>query len=99
MANSKQYGFGAHIAPAARFDDGLLDMITIEDRRFIGNMARVPSLFVGRLDHRKGVHATRLREAIIRSAGPMLFHVDGEAIQGSDTLAARVLPAALRLRA
>ncbi len=99
FANSRQYGFGAQIAPAASLDDGLLDMIAIEDRKFIGNMARVPSLFVGRLDQRSGVRAIQIRELTIRSQHAMLFHVDGEAVQGSDTLMARVHPGALRVRA
>jgi YegS/Rv2252/BmrU family lipid kinase len=98
FANSKQYGFGAQIAPAAQFDDGLLDMIAIEDRTFLGNMVRAPSLFVGRLDRRAGVHATQFREVTVRSSSAMLFHVDGEAVQGGDTLTARVHPRALRLR-
>ena len=79
--------------------DGLLDMMAIEDRKFVGNMLRVPSLFVGRLDRRPGVRAMQIRELTIRSTAPMLFHVDGEAVQGSDTLVARVHPGALRLRA
>ncbi|RPI53854.1 MAG: diacylglycerol kinase family lipid kinase [Acidobacteria bacterium] len=99
LANSRQYGFGAQIAPDARLDDGLLDLIAIEDRKAIGNMVRVPSLFVGRLDRRAGVHATQIRELTIRSTGAMLFHVDGEPVQGVDTLTARVRPLALRVRA
>ncbi len=99
FANSRQYGFGAQIAPAASLTDGLLDMVAIEDRKFVGNMLRVPSLFVGRLDQRTGVRATQVRELTIRSTSAMLFHVDGEAVQGSDSLVARVHPGALRLRA
>jgi YegS/Rv2252/BmrU family lipid kinase len=99
FANSRQYGFGAQIAPAARLEDGVLDMIAIEDRALVGNLLRVPSLFVGRLDERAGVRATQMREATVRCSQPMLFHVDGEAVQGSDTLVARVHPGALRLRA
>ncbi len=98
LANSRQYGFGAQIAPAAKLDDGLLDLIAIEDRRLLGNMARVPSLFVGRLDRRAGVHAAQIRELTIRASSAMLFHVDGEVVQGSDTLTVRVLPRALRIR-
>jgi YegS/Rv2252/BmrU family lipid kinase len=98
LANSKQYGFGAHIAPAAELDDGTLDLITVEDRGIVGNLARVPSMFVGRIDRRAGVQARQIREMTIRSAKPMLFHVDGEAVQGSDTLVARVHPKALQLR-
>jgi YegS/Rv2252/BmrU family lipid kinase len=99
LANSKQYGFGARIAPQAAIDDGLLDLIAIEDRRLAGNVVRAPSLFVGRLDRCAGVSATQVREATIRANDAMLFHVDGEAMQGSDTLVARVHPGALRLRA
>jgi diacylglycerol kinase family enzyme len=40
-----------------------------------------------------------VRDVTIRSREPMLFHVDGEARQGSDTLTARVHPRALRLQA
>jgi diacylglycerol kinase family enzyme len=40
-----------------------------------------------------------MREATIRAREPMLFHIDGEAVQGSDMLTARVRPRALTLRA
>ena len=99
IANSKQYGFGAHIAPGALIDDGLMDVVIVEDRGLIGNVARIPSLFTRRLDRREGVTAAKARGITIRSERPMLFHVDGEAIQGSDTLIARVHPRVLRLRA
>jgi diacylglycerol kinase (ATP) len=99
LANSKQYGFGAQIAPDANLQDGLLDLVAIEGQTLAGNLARVPSLFVGRLDRRSGVRARQIRTMTIRSDSAMLFHVDGEAVQGSDTLVARVHPGALRLRA
>ena len=99
FANSTQWGFGAQIAPGADLQDGLLDFIAVRDRGFIGNMARVPSLFLGSIDRRPGVDARRVREVTIRAPKPMLFHVDGEAKQGTDTLVARVRPRALHLRA
>ena len=99
FANSTQYGFGARIAPAASLEDGLLDVVVVEDRGLLGNMARVPSLFIGRVDRRKGVRVIKVREMTIRSSAAMLFHVDGEAVQGGDTLAVRARPRALRVRA
>ena len=69
-----------------RLDDGLLDFVIVEDRKFVGNIGRIPSLFVGRLDQQKGIVTHRVRELTIRSRESMLFHVDGEAVQGSDTL-------------
>ena len=99
FANSRQWGFGAQIAPGADLSDGLLDFVTVSDRGFLGNMLRVPALFARRIDRQRGIVTHRVREVTIRSREPMLFHIDGEAVQGSDTIVARVHPAALRLRA
>ena len=99
LANSKQWGFGAKVAPNASMDDGFLDLVMVEDRQFIGNMVRIQSLFFGRLHRQKGITSSRVLELTIRSREAMLFHVDGEAVQGADTLIARVHPGALRLRA
>ena len=99
FANSTQWGFGAHIAPGANLEDGLLDLVVVRDRGLIGNMLRVPSLFTRRIGRQPGIDRHRIREVTIRSREAMLFHVDGEAAQGSDTLVARVHPRALRLQA
>ena len=99
VANSQQYGFGAEIAPRASIEDGFLDVVCIEDRNLLGNIARIPSLFLGSVDRREGVRASRVREVTISAGDPMLFHADGEAVQGTTTLVARVHPGALRLSA
>ncbi len=92
-------GFGAEIAPGAKLDDGFLDFVIVQDRKFMGNVARMPSMFLGSLDRQKGIVTYRVRELTIRSRDSMLFHADGEAVQGSDTIVARVHPGALRLKA
>lgn len=99
FANSRQWGFGAQIAPAADLTDGVLDFVVVQDRGFVGNALRVPALFLRRIDRQRGIDTHRVRQVTIRSKEPMLFHVDGEAVQGTDTLIARVHPRALRLQA
>jgi diacylglycerol kinase (ATP) len=99
FANSRQYGFGTRIAPLAVPDDGLLDLIVIEDRGLAGNLIRVPSVFLGRFDRQPGVTMLKVRCATVRSSGSMLFHVDGEAVEGGTELTARVHAGALRVRA
>ena len=99
FANSKQWGFGAHIAPGADLEDGLLDFVVVHGRGFLGNMMRVPALFLRRVDRQSGIDTHRVREVAVRSREAMLFHVDGEAVQGSDTLIARAHPGALWLSA
>jgi YegS/Rv2252/BmrU family lipid kinase len=99
IANSTQYGFGAAIAPQALTDDGALDLIIVEDRRFLGNVVRLPSVFLGGFDRQAGVHVSKVRHVRIRSDAPMITHVDGEAAQGGTNVLARVHAGALRIRA
>jgi len=99
IANSPQYGFGARIAPHARHDDGVLNLIVVEDRGLVGNLVRVPSLFVGSIDARRGVRASTIHYARIRASTPMLLHVDGEPLEARAEAVVRVHPGALRIRA
>ena len=99
LANSRQYGFGAQIAPRADITDGLLNLVAVASQGLVGNLARAPSLFTGRADRQAGITSLAIRSATIRCTSPMLFHVDGEAVQGSEMLHARVHPGALLLRA
>lgn len=99
LANSKQWGFGAQIAPGASLADGLLEFVVVRQRGVVGNLLRVPSLFLGSIARQAGVDTHSVRAVTIRSREAMLFHVDGEAVQGSETLVARVHRGALRLAA
>src|SRR5690606_17971722 len=55
LANSRQYGNGALIAPHARLDDGQLDVVIVEDRPLWRALLQVPRLFTGHLDRAPGV--------------------------------------------
>jgi YegS/Rv2252/BmrU family lipid kinase len=98
FANSRQYGFNARIAPNASSDDGLLDLVIIEDRTFLGNVARLPSLFLGTFDRQAGVRVIRVRAARIRAAAPVPIHIDGEATRLETELLVTVRASALRVR-
>jgi YegS/Rv2252/BmrU family lipid kinase len=99
LANSTQWGFGARIAPGADLTDGLLDFVVVRQGGVLGNALRVPSLFLGSIAHQAGIETHRVRDVTIRARQAMLFHVDGEAVQGSETLVARVHRGVLRLAA
>ncbi len=99
FANSTQYGYGARVAPLAKMDDGLLDLVVIEGRSTVENFLRVPRLFTGGFHRTAGVTTRRITEAVVRSQARMLFHVDGEVVEGERELTARVHPGALRVRA
>ena len=99
IANSKQYGFSARIAPEAHYDDGLLDLVIVQDRTLAGNLMRVPTVFLGGFHKRPGVRVLKIRQARIQSTTPMLLHVDGEPLQARTEAVTRVHQGALRIRA
>jgi YegS/Rv2252/BmrU family lipid kinase len=97
LANSSQFGNGATIAPAARVDDGRLDLVVFEERSRLRTMAAIPWLFVGDVTRVDGVSIRQVERATIETNRLMRFHVDGEPVQGSEVLEAMVHPAALRV--
>jgi diacylglycerol kinase (ATP) len=97
IANSRQYGHGALIAPAARLDDGQLDVVVVAQRSPWNALREVPLLFSGKIARIQGV--TMLTASTIEVAAPsrILYHVDGETHIGGTSVRARVHPRALRV--
>jgi len=99
VANSPQFGNGARIAPGARVDDGLLDLVVVDERSRLRTICGLPRLFRGTVARMRGCSVRRIAEATITSSRPMMFHVDGEPVAGGTELLVRVHPGALRLAA
>jgi diacylglycerol kinase family enzyme len=97
LANSPQFGNGARIAPAARLDDGRLDLVVFEESSRVATLFAVPRLFVGGLNRVRGVTSQQVERVAIESDRPMTFHVDGEPVRGGTRLEGRVLPGALHI--
>jgi diacylglycerol kinase (ATP) len=97
IANSAQFGNGARIAPGARVDDGLLDLVVLEERWRLATISQLPRLFNGTVARIRGCTIRRIREVTIEADLPMTFHVDGEPVVGGNRLTARVHPGALRV--
>jgi diacylglycerol kinase (ATP) len=97
IANSAQFGNGARIAPGARVDDGLLDLVVLEERWRLVTLSQLPRLFTGTVDRMRGCTIQRIREVTVEADQPMTFHVDGEPVVGGTRLTARVHPGALRV--
>jgi YegS/Rv2252/BmrU family lipid kinase len=97
IANSAQFGNGARIAPGARVDDGLLDLVTFEESSRLATLVALPRLFVGGLERATGVKRRRIVRATIESHRPIRFHADGEPREGGTRIEVRVLPGVLRV--
>jgi diacylglycerol kinase (ATP) len=98
LANSRQYGNGAKIAPHARLDDGAIDLVVVEARSMWGVVSRLPAFFRGTLEDGPDLLMRRATQVSISAERPILFHVDGEPRTGPATVTVRVLPGALRVR-
>ena len=97
IANGRQYGNGAVIAPAARLDDGRLDVVVVARRSPFAAIMQAPRLFMGQIDRVYGVTSVSAIDIEVTSAHPMVYHVDGEPFVGGASIAARPHPAALRV--
>jgi YegS/Rv2252/BmrU family lipid kinase len=95
-ANSSYYGSARRIAPDARLDDGLLDVVMIRDapRRLF--FALMKELDTGAHIHRPQVRVLRGREIRIEADRDLPYGADGE-IEAALPVTARVLPGALRV--
>ncbi len=98
IANGRQYGNGAAIAPAARIDDGLLEVVIVGERSALRALTQIPRLFSGRIGQVPGVSMLPARDVTIESAGRLVYHVDGEPCEGGTSVRARIRPGALRVR-
>jgi len=70
-------------------------MVTLEEQSRLKTLLAIPRLFLGGIEHVNGVTIRPVDAATVESDRPLLFHVDGEAVQGETRLAVRVLPKAL----
>jgi YegS/Rv2252/BmrU family lipid kinase len=99
LANSRQYGNGAIIAPGARLDDGKLELVVVGYRSGLRALAQLPRVFSGQIARVPDVILRSAQEVEISSPHQVLYHVDGEASLAAGTLKGRVRPSALRVLA
>jgi diacylglycerol kinase (ATP) len=95
VANSPEFGNGAIIAPGALIDDGLLDLVVMEERSRLRTLTHLPKLFRGTVDRAAGCSIRKIARATIECDRPMMYHVDGEPVSGGTSLRIRIHPGAL----
>ena len=97
VANSGQYGNNARIAPLASLQDGLLDVVIVDDTHFLDAPFLIARLFSGSFHRAAGVTSMQTTEVTIRRPGAGPAHLDGEPITLGEELHVRVIPRSLRL--
>jgi YegS/Rv2252/BmrU family lipid kinase len=95
-ANSGVYGGGMRLAPHARLDDGLLDIIAIEDVSKLRFLANLPKVFKGTHVRLPSVKVLRAAEVTISADRPFTLYADGDPI-AELPVRVRALPGAVRV--
>jgi YegS/Rv2252/BmrU family lipid kinase len=98
VANTRQWGNGARIAPFAVMDDERLDLVAIAARPPVLVLANLWRLFVGSITTLSHVDSQQCRTATLVATPPAPVHVDGEPLGRFATIEIRVKAGALRVR-
>jgi YegS/Rv2252/BmrU family lipid kinase len=95
-ANSRFYGGGMRVAPAAKLTDGLLDVVFVGDSSKLRFLANLPKVFSGKHVDLDGIETHRAREVSIRSERPFEVYADGDVLTELP-VTVRVIPGAMRV--
>jgi diacylglycerol kinase (ATP) len=97
VANSRQYGAGAIIAPTADPSDGLFDVCIVKDIGFFTGLFHVPKLFTGTIDKvpHLSIYKASSIDIVRKKPGPI--QIDGEPHMGEAHLKISLLPKSLKV--
>jgi diacylglycerol kinase (ATP) len=98
VANTRQWGNGARIAPRASLDDGRLDIVVVGARHPLAAAGSLWRLFWGDISDARGVSHHAVELAMIHADPPAPIHADGEPLGRHATITVSVRGAALRVR-
>ena len=98
VANCQSYGGGMRIAPDARLDDGLLDVVVVGDIGKPAFLATFPKVFSGRHLQHPAVRLHRARRVELAGDRDLAVYADGEP-SGSLPATFTVRPAAIAVLA
>ncbi|HEV8384528.1 MAG TPA: hypothetical protein VGQ11_06630, partial [Candidatus Acidoferrales bacterium] len=96
VANCPTYGAGFHIAPAARMDDGWMNLTFVEDLPWARILEALLVLLRNGDLRWPEIHRFRARRVRLSADRPSPFHGDGE-ILGQAPMEIEVLPKAVRV--
>ncbi len=97
IANTKQYGGGAIIAPQADPASGVLIAALFPKLNVFRSIPAIKKLFDGTVNEIKELEFIKFKTLKIKREKPDIFHVDGEDYKGDATLNITVLPASLNV--
>ncbi len=96
VANTQWEGGGMRVAPQAKPDDGLLDVVMVDDLPLLSRLRHFPKVYKGKHLSLDTVRHARGRRISVSSASTVPFEFDGEPAECRECRI-EVLPQALRV--
>ena len=97
VANGTEFGNQIRISPGSSVDDGVLDLVVVEERSRLTTIWNMRRLVTQSIERASIWSSAPVTDAIIESDAPMTFHVDGEPVAGGTRLQIRTHARALRV--
>ncbi len=97
VANGPMYGYNVQIAPDARLDDGLFNVVVLKDAPRWQYFAALPATLNGHLYDESFVEHFQSSALTIRCAGENFIHLDGEGMTITGDLHFKMKPRALSI--
>ena len=80
VANAQFCGNRMHVAPAARMDDGLLDVLAVNDLSLLQALPKLGKLYTGRILGDRAVHHARAARVRIETRPVTTIQADGQIV-------------------
>ncbi|MCF8258582.1 MAG: diacylglycerol kinase family lipid kinase [Flavobacteriales bacterium] len=97
VANSPQYGNNALIAPKAKVDDGMLDLVICNDTTMLNSIGLIIRLFLHNIDQSPLVKTMQCRELTITQERNDTSHLDGDPFELGQIIRYAVKPLSLKV--
>lgn len=98
VANIKQFGFGAQIAPLASVQDGLLDVTIVPPINFFQAMKLCIGMFAHNFNKLTPVESLKCTELTVTLPDDAPFHIDGDYIKRTEnTFSIKVIPGGINI--
>ncbi len=97
VANGRQFGNNAIIAPTAKLNDGFLDVCIINQFTFLDAFSALPKLFTGALNKFSRAEFHKSQSIWIERQAPGYINIDGEPLLEEPMIKISVIPESLKI--
>ncbi|MFC2116342.1 diacylglycerol/lipid kinase family protein [Bacteroidota bacterium] len=97
FANSSQWGYGAHISPMSKPDDGLLNICLIRNFPKIFAPGLMIRLYTKTIHRSKYMETIPVKKAVISGNGSFKGHIDGEPVEFNAPFNVSIEPGSLKV--